>query len=256
MQDVEGPVASAPVLTDVVLDPGPDGTPGLRAVLGTPAGPGPWPGVVVVHEAFGVDDVMRRQVARMASAGYLVLMPDLFTAGGARRCLVSTMRAVVAGHGRPFADVEAARAWLASAPGCTGRIGVLGFCMGGDFALVTASRGFDVASANYARLPPDAEAALAGACPVVASYGGDDPALKGAAAELESVLTRLGVEHDVREYPGAGHGFLNDGPVGPRPLRPLLRRVARMAPDPVAAADAWGRIEAFFAAHLREGSAA
>ncbi|WP_432496622.1 dienelactone hydrolase family protein [Kineococcus gypseus] len=235
----------------MVLDPGPGGTPGLRALLGTPAGEGPWPGVVVVHEAFGVDDVMRRQVARMASAGYLTLMPDLFTAGGARRCLVSTMRAVAAGHGRPFVDVEAARAWLAAAPGSTGRTGVLGFCMGGGFALLTASRGFDVASANYARLPEDPERALAGACPVVASYGGADPALRGSAARLEEVLQRLGVEHDVREYPGAGHSFLNDAMVGPRPLRPLLRRVLHVGPDPEAAADAWRRIEDFFAAHLR-----
>ena len=240
--------SSAPVLSDLELSTG--GTPGLRAVLGTPAGRGPWPGVVVVHEAFGVDEVMRRQVARMASAGYLTLMPDLFTQGGARRCLVPTMRAVVAGHGRSYDDIEAARAHLASLPGCTGRIGVLGFCMGGGFALVTASRGFDASSANYARLPPDAEAALAGACPIVASYGGDDPALRGVSTELDAVLTRLGVDHDVREYPGAGHGFLNDAVPGPRVLQPLLRRVLRMRPDPDAAADAWARIEAFFAEHL------
>ena len=252
MQDVNGAAPIVPMLTDVVLDAGPDGTPGLRAVLGTPPGPGPWPAVVVVHEAFGIDDVMRRQVRRIAAAGYLALMPDLFTAGGARRCLVSTMRSVVAGRGRPFADVEAARSWLASAAECTGRVGVLGFCMGGGFALMTASRGFDVASANYARLPEDAEAALAGACPVVASYGGADAALRGVAAELDAVLTRLGGEPAVGEDPGAGHGFLNDAMVGPRPLRPLLRRVARMGPDPVAAADAWQRIDTFFAAHLRD----
>jgi carboxymethylenebutenolidase len=204
----------------------------------------------MVHEAFGIDDVMRRQVARMASAGYLVLMPDLFTAGGARRCLVATMRAVAAGEGRAFVDVEAARARLSAMPGCTGRLGVLGFCMGGGFALVMASRGFDVSAANYARLPSDPDRVLAGACPVVASYGGSDPGLRGTAAQLEEVLTRLGVEHDVREYPGAGHSFLNDAEVGPKVLRPVLRRVLRIGPDPEAATDAWARIEAFFARHL------
>lgn len=242
--------AHGPTLTDVVLATGPGGTPQLEAVLGTPAGSGPWPGVVMVHEAFGIDAVMRRQVARMASAGYLTLMPDLYTAGGARRCLVPTFRAVAAGQGRAFVDVEAARTRLASMAECTGRIGVLGFCMGGAFALMTAPRGFDASSANYARLPAEPEEALAGACPVVASYGGSDPGLKGTAAQLEGVLTRLGVEHDVREYPGAGHSFLNDAEVGPRVLRPLLRRVANIGPDPVAAADAWARIDAFFAEHL------
>jgi carboxymethylenebutenolidase len=243
-----------PQLRDVELSPDAGGTPGLRGVLGVPAGPGPWPGVVLVHELFGIDDVMRRQIRRMASAGYLALMPDLFTAGGARRCLVPTFRAIAAGHGRPFVDIEAARAHLGSLPGCTGRIGVLGFCLGGGFALLTASRGFDVSSVNYARLPEDPDAVLAGACPVVASYGGRDPALRGTAAQLEEVLTRQGVPHDVREYPTAGHGFLNDADVGPRPLRPLLHRVLNFRPDPVAAADAWTRIEAFFAEHLRDGA--
>jgi carboxymethylenebutenolidase len=238
-----------PRLEDVELTSGAGGTPRLRGVLGVPAGPGPWPAVVLVHELFGIDDVMRRQVQRMAAAGYLSLMPDLFTAGGARRCLVPTMRAVAAGSGRPFVDVEAARTHLLARPDCTGRIGVLGFCMGGGFALLTAPR-FDVSSANYARLPEDPETALAGACPIVASYGARDPALRGTAAELEGVLTRLGVPHDVREYPTAGHGFLDDADPGPRVLRPLLRRVLKFQPDPVAAADAWARIEAFFAEHL------
>ncbi|MFJ9709454.1 dienelactone hydrolase family protein [Streptomyces sp. NPDC101234] len=62
-------------------------------------------------------------------------------------------------------------------------------------------------------------------------------------------LDRLGVVHDVHEYPQAGHAFLNDAEVGPRPLRPLFR-VMGMGPDPEAAADAWRRIETFFATHL------
>ncbi|MFK0112688.1 dienelactone hydrolase family protein [Streptomyces sp. NPDC091217] len=53
----------------------------------------------------------------------------------------------------------------------------------------------------------------------------------------------------VHEYPQAGHSFLNDAEVGPRPLRPLFR-VMGMGPDPEAAADAWRRVETFFATHL------
>ena len=56
--------------------------------------------MVLVHEAFGLTDVMRRQVSRLADAGYLALMPDLFTEGGARKCLVATFRALSAGQGR------------------------------------------------------------------------------------------------------------------------------------------------------------
>lgn len=150
--------------------------------LARPEGAGPWPGVVV-HEALGADDVMLRQTERLARAGYLTLMPDLFADGGVRRCLVPTMRAATSGRGRAWADLEAARQTLAEHPDCTGRVGVIGFCMGGSFALVAAGRGtFDAASVNYGLLPKDADRALAESCPVVASYGGCDRMLKGAAA--------------------------------------------------------------------------
>ena len=90
---------------------------------------------------------------------------------------------------------------------------------------------------------------LTGSCPMVASYGGKDMTLRGAAAKIERTLTKLDVVHDVKEYPTAGHSFLNDAMAGPRPLQPLLR-IANLKPEPTAAADAWQRIEAFFANHL------
>lgn len=225
-------------------------TPGLEGVLAVPSGDGPWPGVVMVHEAFGVTDLMREQIVRLASAGYLVLMPDLFTAGGARRCLTATFRSMMAGEGRAFADIESARRLLAGRADCTGTIGVIGFCMGGGFALLTANRGFDASSVNYGQLPKDLDAALSGACPIVASFGGSDRSLKNAAAKVEASLTRLGVDHDVKEYPGAGHAFMDSATPGPPLLRPVLERVLGVGPDPDAAADSWERIEAFFGEHL------
>jgi carboxymethylenebutenolidase len=236
----------------------------LTAYLARPDGHGPWPGVVMVHEAFGLDDVMLRLADRIAAAGYLTLAIDLYSAGGARRCLVSTMRAMIKGEGRAFADIEAGRQWLLDSTDCTGRLGVIGFCMGGGFALVAAGRGFDsarpgygAAAVNYGQLPKDLDATLSSACPVVASYGARDRTMKGATAKLESALTRAGIAHDVKEYASAGHAFLNDAEVGPRLLRPILKAVTGMGPEPVAAVDAWVRIEAFFAKHLAApGSAA
>ena len=226
-----------------------EGSPHLSGYLATPSTPGPWPGVVVVHEAFGINDVMRRQADRLAAAGYLALLPDLYSEGGARRCLVATMRAMTSGQGRAWNDLQAARAALLASPDCTGKIGIIGFCMGGAFALLSANKGYDAAAPNYGALPKDLDAALADACPVVASYGGKDITLKGAAAKLESALTGAGVIHDVKEDPAAGHSFLNDGPAGPGWLGPLLR-VAHIGPEPVSARDAWQRIDAFFDEHL------
>src|SRR4051812_15145220 len=139
-----------------------------------PAGEGPWPGVVVIHEAFGLNDDIREHATRLAAAGYLAIAPDLFRGKGMARCLLGTFRALGAGRGRQFDDIDAVRRELADRPDCTGRVGVIGFCMGGGFALLTAARGFDVSAPNYAHLPKDLDGALKGACPIVASYGGQD----------------------------------------------------------------------------------
>lgn len=222
----------------------------LTGILGRPGGDGPWPGLVVIMEIFGQDAVLERHVARLAAAGYLALAPDLYADGGARRCLVPTMRSMSSGQGRAYADLEAARQWLLGSPDCTGRVGSIGFCMGGGFALMTANRGFEATSANYGPLPGALDAALAGACPVVGSYPGRDPSLRGAAAKLDQALERLHVPHDVKEYPDAGHAFLNDELTGPRVLRPLMR-VMNIGPEPASSVDAWRRIEAFLDEHLK-----
>jgi carboxymethylenebutenolidase len=218
----------------------------LDAYLAVPDGPGPWPGVVVVHEAFGLNDDTRAQADRLAAAGYLAVAPDLFTAGGVR-CLRSTFSAMLAGEGPAFGDIDATRSWLVARADCTGRVGIIGFCLGGGFALAAASRGFDAAAPNYGRLPRNAREILVGACPVVASYGGADRTLRGAAGRLDALLTELDVVHDVREYPGAGHSFLStvEGPAA------ALMKVVGIGPHQPSADDAWARILGWFTTHLK-----
>lgn len=239
-----------PTVTDIAFSYEVEGqSTHLRGVLGVPNGTGPWPGVVIMHEAFGVDAEMRKHVARLAGMGYLALMPDLFSDGGFRRCISATMRAMSSGEGRAYADIESARQTLLADTRCTGKVGAIGFCMGGGFALMTVGTGFDAAAVNYGILPRDLESAFEDSCPIVTSYGKKDGTLKGATAALDEVLTRKGVAHDSKEYPNAGHVFMNDRLNGPPIIRPLVR-VMNFGPEPESAKDAWSRVQNFFAQYL------
>ena len=227
-------------------------TPELRAYLATPDGDGPWPGVVVIHEALGLNDDIRHQADRLAQQGYLAVAVDLFSAGGALRCLRRTFATLLSGTGPAFGDIDATRQYVAAHPDSTGKVGVIGFCMGGGFALLAATRGFDASAPNYGPLPKNTAEVLSGACPIVASYGADDRTMRHAAAKLDTALTSVDVVHDVKEYPGAGHSFMNRHPIGPFGPFPRLEKVVGLHHDPAASEDAWGRITDFFGTHLRD----
>ncbi len=239
-------------LTDIVIpQPGDPRGGELTGVLGVPDGAGPFVPLVVVHELFGIDDAMRDHLERLRGMGYLVLMPNLFSRGGARRCLVATFRALRSGTGVAFDDIEAARRLLLERDDTTGEAGVIGFCMGGGFALLLAGAGgYGAASINYGMLPNDLDATLDGACPVVGTFGARDLSLRGAAAKLETALVARGIDHDVVEYPEAGHAFLNAVPNGTRLARITMGPMLRLGHRPVEAEDAWRRIDLFFRRHL------
>jgi carboxymethylenebutenolidase len=243
--------------------PMPDGTsvPAALALpdpLAGPVGAGsaslegtPRPAVVVVHEAVGLNEDIRRIAARFADAGYPTLAPDFLAGLGPKPvCIARFARGIgQAGRGRPYRQLAAAEAWLAARPEVAGGpIGVAGFCMGGGFALLHAV-GADVAVvAPFYAAVPKTDAELAGVCPVVASYGGRDAIFGRAGARLDAALDRLGVEHDVKTYPDVGHGFMSRH--GPWLTRIGARLPTRNGYDEPAADDAWERTLAFFGRHL------
>lgn len=227
---------------------------GRHAYLATPVvtadRAGPWPGVVIVHDVLGLGDDMREQADWFAAAGYVAVVPDLFAGKSPVRCLKGVFAQLQAQQGPVFEQIDGVRTWLGALDDCTGTVGVVGYCMGGGFALLLAGRGdFVAASVNYGMVPDNVDDVLGGACPLVASFGGKDRSLKGAADTVRRAAEAAGIVHDVKEYPQARHAFINRI-TSASPLTPMLK-VAGVGYDHPAAADAKRRILAFFETHLR-----
>ncbi|NDJ90455.1 dienelactone hydrolase family protein [Mycolicibacter kumamotonensis] len=222
----------------------PDGP--IEALLDIPDGPGPWPGVVVIHDAIGYAADMEAISERIAGAGYLAVSPNLYSRGGRARCITRVFRELLTQRGRALDDILAARDHLLGMPECSGKVGVAGFCMGGQFALILSPKGFGAAAPFYGTpLPRHLEETLEGACPIVASFGGRDPMGIGAPNRLRRVAEHKHIPHDIKVYPGVGHSFANK-----LPGQPLIR-IAGFGYNDAATADAWARVFAFFGEHLR-----
>jgi carboxymethylenebutenolidase len=230
-------------MTDITIET-PNGS--IDAVLEIPSGDGPWPGVVVIHDAFGLREPHREVVREIAGHGYLALAPNLFARGGMIRCMRAVMKDLMAFQGQAFEDVAAARELLSRRPDCSGAIGIAGFCMGGGFALVASTKGFGASAPFY---PPPLQSKYAqivdGACPIVASFGQRDPLNRGSGKLLGEVLTEKNIPYDVKTYPHAGHSFADRAPLQP------LSRITGFGENKEAAADAWQRVFAFFGQHLQ-----
>jgi carboxymethylenebutenolidase len=210
----------------------------LQAYLASPESAGPRPGVVVIHEAYGLNDDIRGIADRFAAAGYAALAVDLFSTGPRAFCMARIFNGMLL---RPLRngvvrDLQAALDFLGSRPGVdAGRLGAIGFCMGGSYALQLACVAGDLKAASvFYGVNPRPLEAVARACPLVGSYPEKD-FTTGAGRKLDRALDGYGVPHDIKIYPGARHSFFNEG---------------GRAYDPDAAADSWRRTLSFFGQHL------
>ena len=202
--------------------------------LALPDTDSPHPGVVVIHEAFGLNDHIKDLTRRFADEGYAALAVDLFTDRVRAICMARYMAGLLLGSVNRYGidDLKSALTFLAKLPDVDAqRMGAIGFCMGGGFAIAwacTDSR-LKAVAPFYATNPRPMEA-VNRICPVVGSYPENDFTAR-AGRSLEKALTRQGIAHDIKIYPDARHSFFND---------------TGRTYDKTAADDSWRRVMNFF----------
>ncbi len=207
---------------------------GLRGYLAIPHGEGPFPGVVIIHEVFGLNSNIKSIARRFASEGYAALAVDLFAGRNRAVCMMRFLGGMMLNslNNGGIQDLKATLSYLAARPEVDAdRLGAIGFCMGGGFAVAWACTDNRLkAIAPFYATNPRPLAVVARSCPVVGSYPGKDfTAAQG--HKLKRTLEEEKVPHDIKTYPGAKHSFFND---------------QGRNYEPEAAQDAWQRTLAFF----------
>ena len=211
----------------------------LEAYLAQPEDSGPLPGMVVIHEAYGLNDNIRDIARRFANAGYVALAVDLFAGRHRAVCMARLMAGMFFNslNHQGIRDLKAALTFLTQQPAVdANRLGAIGFCMGGGFAIGWACTDdrLKVIAPFYGAAPRPIEA-VARSCPIVGSYPDPDFTTRSA-RQLDAVLDLYSIPHDIKIYAGARHSFFND-------QRPASYNAE-------ASADAWQRTLAFFKARL------
>jgi carboxymethylenebutenolidase len=210
--------------------------------LATPDGNGPHPGVVVIHEAFGLNDHIKDVARRLADVGYAALAVDLFTGRNRAVCMARYMAGTLRGSVNRYGvdDLKSALTLLAKMTNVDARrLGAVGFCMGGGFAIAWACTDSRLkAIAPFYGTNPRPIDVTRRLCPVVGSYPEQDFTARSGRA-LDAALAGFKISHDIKVYPGTRHSFFND-------TGPSFNREA--------AKDAWARLLTFFGEQLDKRS--
>jgi len=214
----------------------------VQAMLYTPAGKGPFPAIIVIHEWWGLNDWVKDEAAKLAGEGYVALAIDLYRGKVAATPDIAheLMRGVPEDRARR--DLHAAFDFLQSQANVRkDRIGAIGWCMGGGYSLDVALQEPTLAAdvINYGHLATDNDALKKINAPILGSFGGQDHGITpDDVHKFEAAMKQLGKKIDVKIYDDAGHGFEN----------PNNKDSYRAADT----ADVWQRTISFLAANLKK----
>jgi carboxymethylenebutenolidase len=213
----------------------PSGKDTIGGYLALPEKPGTYPAVIVIHEWWGLNPWVKEQTGKFAGQGYVALAVDLYRGKSA----VDPTEAHELSRGLPqdrgVKDIQAAYDYLMARKDVNkDRIAIVGWCMGGGYALQFAIRQPRLSAivVNYGALPTDPNDLQQIAPPILGNFGADDKGITPADVHaFEDQMKKIGRYTDIKIYPGAGHAFENPNNVN--------------GYRPEAAADAWTRTVAF-----------
>lgn len=224
----------------------------MDAYVAQPKNGGNYPGVVVIQEAFGINDHIKKITDRIAAEGYIAIAPDIYHRESERIIPYSEMPKAIAAmqrvvDGKAMEDVGAAIAHLKSQSNVkAGSVGVIGFCMGGRLTYLAAAHhanditcavpyyGGGIPMGNPSPLSRTKEIK----CPMYLFFGAKDQLIpKDHVDQIKADLTANRVPFQLEVYPDAGHGFFCDD--------------RAMSYNEGAAKNAWEKTKAFFAQHLK-----
>ena len=214
----------------------------VSGMIYSPAGKGPFPALIVIHEWWGLNDWVKGQAAKFADEGYVALAVDLYRGKVADNPDLAheLMRGLP--EDRAKRDLKAAYAYLAAQPNVKkDRIGAIGWCMGGGYSLDVALQepGLAADVINYGHLATDPDELKKIQAPILGMFGGQDHGITPEdVKQFQAAMEKLGKKIDLKIYPNAGHGFENPN-----------NKAGYRAED---AADAWQRTVTFFAGTLKK----
>ena len=214
----------------------------VKGIIYTPPGKGPFPGIIVIHEWWGLNDWVKEQASRLTDQGYAALAIDLYR--GKVATTPEEAHEVMRGvpEDRAKRDLHAAFVYLESQPNIKkDRIGAIGWCMGGGYSLDVALQEPTLAAdvINYGHLATDPDSLKKINAPVLGLFGAQDRGISPEdVKKFGDTLGKMGKKVDITIYPDTGHGFQNP-----------VNGAGYNAKD---AADAWNKIVAFLAGTLKK----